>query len=310
MDNVDFQLERIKKWYNNIKSKIQVDLNGLNNLSQLNNETDLTKSFKDILMPFKNFNELYERAEANPNSVINHMKYEEALEGFYWAWPYGITGEKIKSILEKCQTETDFDKEMQKYFFKQRMQNIFKDIYSGLPKHHKMLFKQVEHSYWKGDYAIANNALMSIIDNLLKKYMFYSGSIKRKGVLEPMVNYYGGFTPKEVPFYLRMEMLSHCINFIFHGYDFSKSIHIETNKKANRHVSVHGFKYSNKRIDTILLLNTIYEILYHQKYMKPFEGTIIINNKSHKAELAIQKAELVEKRIKRSGIINQGMVML
>lgn len=42
MDHVDFQLERIKKWYN-IMSKIQVDLNGLNHLSQLNNATDLTK---------------------------------------------------------------------------------------------------------------------------------------------------------------------------------------------------------------------------------------------------------------------------
>lgn len=44
--------------------------------------------------------------------------------------------------------------------------------------------------------------------------MFYSGSIKRKGIMEPMMNYYGGFTPKEVAFYLRMEMLSHCINFV------------------------------------------------------------------------------------------------
>lgn len=276
----------------------------MNNLSQLNIETGLTKSFKGILTPFKKFKELYERAEANPNSVINHMKYEEALEGFYWAWPYGITGEKIKSILEKCQTETDFDKEMQKYFSRQRMQNIFKDIYNRLPKHHKMLFKQVEHSYWKGDYAIANNALMSIIDNLLKKYMFYSGSIKREGIMEPMMNYYGGFTPKEVPFCLRMEMLSHCINFIFQRYDFSNTIHIATNKKANRHVAVHGLKYSNKRIDTILLSNTIYEILYHQKYMKPFEGTIKIHGKPQKAELAVEKVDLLEKRIKRSGIIN------
>lgn len=304
MNDVDFQLERIKKWSKNIKSKIQVDLSGLSNLPQLNIGTDLTKSLKGTLTSFQKFNELYNKAEADPDSVINHMKYEEALEGFYWAWPYGITGEKIKGTLERCQTEADFDKEMQRYFTKQRMQSIFKDIYNELPKHHKILFKQVEHSYWKKDYAIANNALMSIIDNILKKYMFNPGSIKRMGVLEPMVNYYGGFTPKEVPFYLRMEMLSHCINFIFHRYDFSKSIHIETNKKANRHVAIHGFKYSNKRIDTILLLNTIYEILSLQKYMKPFEGTIIINKKTNKAELVAEKAKLVEKRIKCSGIIN------
>ncbi|MDE7422106.1 MAG: hypothetical protein K2N51_00150 [Lachnospiraceae bacterium] len=303
-NNVDFRLERIKKWCNNIKTKIQVDLNGLNNLSQLNIGTDLTKSFKCISTPFQKFNELYEKAEAEPNSVINHLKYEKTLEGFYWAWPYCITGEKIKNILEKCQAENDFDKEMQKYFSRQRMQNIFKDTYNGLPRHHRMLFKQVEHSYWRRDYAIANNALMSIIDNLLKKYMFHSGNIRRKGIMEPMTNYYGRFTPKEVPFYLRMEMLSHCINFIFQRYDFSNTIHIETNKKANRHIAVHGLKYSNKRIDTILLINTIYEILYHQKYMKPFEGTIKIYGTPQKAEFAVEKTDLFEKRIKSSGIIN------
>ncbi|MCI9083658.1 MAG: hypothetical protein HFI70_15595 [Lachnospiraceae bacterium] len=229
------------------------------------------------------------------------------MERFYWVWPYGITGEKLKNIIEKCQTENDFDKEMQRYFSRQRMQNIFEDTYNRLPKHHKMLFKQAEHSYWRRDYAIANNALMSIIDNLLKNYMYYSGNTKRKGVMEPMVDYYGGFTPREVPFYLRMEMLSHCINFIFQRHDFSNAIHIETNKKANRHTAVHGFKYSNKRIDTILLINTVYEILYHKKYMKPFEGTIKIKGKNpQKAEFAVEKTDLFEKRIKRSGIIKQG----
>lgn len=46
MGNVDFQLEGIKKWCNNIKSKMQVDLNGLNNLSQLNIEAGLTNPSK------------------------------------------------------------------------------------------------------------------------------------------------------------------------------------------------------------------------------------------------------------------------
>ncbi|MCM1498754.1 MAG: hypothetical protein NC124_09850 [Clostridium sp.] len=303
--NVDFRLEGIKKWYNNIKSKIPVDLNGLNTLSQLNIKTDLTQSFKGTSTPFQKFNELYEEAEANPDSVINHMKYERALEGFYWVWPYGITGEKINNILEKCQTEKDFDKEMQRYFSRQRMQNLIKDTYNGLPKHHRMLFKQVEHSYWRRDYAIANNALMSIVDNLLKKYMFRLGNVKREGIMKPMMNYYGRFTPKEVPFYLRMEMLSNCINFIFQRYDFSNAIHIETNKKANRHIAVHGFKYSNNRIDTILLINTIYEILYHQKYMKPFERTIKIYGKNpQKVEIAVEMTDLLERRVKNSGIIN------
>ena len=154
------------------------------------------------------------------------------------------------------------------------------------------------------DYAIANKALMSIIDNLLKKYMYNPGKIHRQGIMEPMTHYYGMYTPKEAPFYLRMEMLSHCINFIFQRYDFSSTLHIETNKKANRHVAIHGLKYSNKRIDTIFLINTIYEILHNQKYMKPFEGTIIISGKSKKAELEEGKIDLVKRRIRNSEIIN------
>ncbi len=57
MYDMNFQLEGIKKWCNNIKPKIQVDLNGLDNLSQLNIGTGLTKSFKGILAPFQKFND-------------------------------------------------------------------------------------------------------------------------------------------------------------------------------------------------------------------------------------------------------------
>lgn len=53
-----------------------------------------------------------------------------------------MTGKKIKSILEECQTEIDFDKGTQKHFFKPRMQNIFKDIKNRLPKHHRMLLSK------------------------------------------------------------------------------------------------------------------------------------------------------------------------
>lgn len=304
-NNVNDHFEKIKKWCNNLKTKFQSDLWNLNDLSQKGDSENLTDRLKNVSIPFQKFVELCKIAENDPDSVINHMKYQKNLEGFYWAWPYGITGKQIKNILEKCHSEIEFDREMQKYFSKKRMIFIFKETYNQLPRHHRMLFKQIEHSYWGRDYAIANNALMSIIDNLLKKYMYYPGNTKRKGIMEPMINYYGIFTPKQAPFYLRMKMLSHCINFIFEQYEFSNSIHVKTNKKAHRHIAVHGLKYSNKRVDTLLLLNAIYEILYHNKYMKPFEGTIKIQGRHHKAELAIEKMDLLEKRLKNSGLINQ-----
>lgn len=303
-NNINFQSDRIKKWCDNFKLKLKIDINKFNELSKININNNLTESLKNGLMPFQKIIDLYKKAENNPDSVINHMKYQKSLEGFYWAWPYEITGKQIKSIIEKCHSEMEFDREMQKYFSKQRMQNLFSDIKEQLPRHHKMLFNQVENSYWRRDYAIANNALMSIIDNLLKKYMFYPGNVKRKGIMEPMMNYYRMFTPKQVPFYLRMEMLSHCINFIFEKFEFSNSIHIRTNKKAHRHIAVHGIKYSNKRVDTLLLLNAIYEIVHHEKYMKPFEGTIKIYTKPQKAELAKEKLPIVKKRLHNSGIIS------
>ena len=48
-----------------------------------------------------------------------------------------------------------------------------------------------------------------------------------------------------------------------------------SNKKAKRHPVIHGFKYSNKRIDTILLLSALYELLYLHPWMEPYYGAII-----------------------------------
>lgn len=58
-------------------------LKGFDNLAQLNNIARLSRFFNGVFKPFQQFSELYEKAEVNPNSVINHMRYEEALEGFY-----------------------------------------------------------------------------------------------------------------------------------------------------------------------------------------------------------------------------------
>ena len=69
-------------------------------------------------------------------------------------------------------------------------------------------------------------------------------------------------------------MLSHNIDFIFQNFSFNEKITIDTNKKARRHPSVHGFKYSNKKVDTLMLINSLNELLSLQGFIKSFEGTL------------------------------------
>lgn len=281
-----------------------------NQFEMLSNK--IKKDFRNISDEFRKFSlkqfqfsDMYAKALNDPESVINHMEYGEQLNKFYWPWPYEMSGAEIKKILKGCNLEKDFDKQMQVYYTPQRTQRLFRVVYMNLPRHHKVIFRQVINSYQNYDYAIANNALMSIIDNMLQKYMANPASVRRKGVVRPMVDCYGMCTPREAPFWIRLNMLSYAIDVIFEHYNFAYKMRIDTNKKARRHPSVHGFRYSNQKIDTLFLVNTIYEINYHNKYMKPFEGTIEIPKKWDNAKICEKKVNLVKRRIRNSGIINK-----
>ncbi len=54
---------------------------------------------------------------------------------------------------------------------------------------------------------------------------------------------------------------------------------IKSNKKIRRHPALHGVKYSNKRIDTIMLLNNLFSLIKIKPYIRVFENSIICPNK-------------------------------
>ena len=135
--------------------------------------------------------------------------------------------------------------------------------------------------------------------------MVNPGSVKRNGIFDPIVKYYGEYTPREVTFWIRLDMLSHAVNIIFEQYNFKDKIDVITNKQARRHLSVHGIRYSNKRVDTLLLINTIYEISYNEKYLKPFVATIQYASKMERMEIDKKKMKLIQKRIQNLEIINE-----
>lgn len=230
----------------------------------------------------------------DPNSYHSFQGYEGKLGTFLWAWPYGIQPEEIKRLLEDANSEEDFDKIMVSFFNKKRMKEMFSFIKENIPSRHKCLIMQIEKAYWEKQYALINNATISIIDNLFLESLVNKSITKRKGILHPIIKFYRntyGAIGNKFLFYL--EILSNNIDLIFNNYNFSKKISVVSNKKARRHLTAHGIMYSNKKEDTIMLLNTVAAILANMKYIQPFKNALIYDKK--KKEFVLGTREIIIK---------------
>lgn len=239
---------------------------------------------------FKGLVEVINEVNNNPNSFFNYTKYEHGLDNFHWAWPFEFDATEVKQLVESVKNEKEFDRYMEDYFSIENTERMIRDISHLLPPKHKLLFNQICNSYRNGDYAIANNTIMSILDNLLAEYVENKGNMNRNGILKPMVGIMadGMFTYRNVISF-KLMMLSHNIDFVFQDYNFSSEIRIDTNKKARRHPSIHGFKYSNQRVDSLMLMNSLYELLSIKGYLKSFENSLVRDKKNK--EFAIKEAK-------------------
>lgn len=249
------------------------------------------ESFGDLLKAF-------EEARNDPNSVINFFDYQKKLNTFHWAWPYGIEPEELRKLLSEAEDEKQFDNLIASFFTKDRIDQMCNEIYKSLPRRHKVIFRQITRAIDNKQYALANNGLMSVIDNLLCLVLKNKGRVQRKGILKPLIDFYSDmYSMKDIGFVFFIYMLSNNVDLIFSDYDFDKKIIVDTNKKVRRHLSVHGFAFSNKKNDTIMLLNTLIAILSNQKYLLPFRETLIWdrNNKQFKISC---KDYVIKRRIK------------
>ncbi len=263
--------------------------------------TDYMKSFYESV---DTFNTAGENAKSNPNSFYNYYEYQKRLDTYHWAWPYQITAEELKDLLEKATNEEQFDKLMVSFFNKQKMENILCDIECQLPRKQKTIFKQIENSYKNRDYAIINLALCSIIDNLLSVLLKNKGCTKRIGILTPILKYYSeNYSLSEVSFLFELHMLANNLDMIFGNYDFSQKIIIDSNKKARRHLASHGVMYSNRKSDSIMLLNTLEALLDMTVYLLPFSGTL--QNGNNKAFTITAKPWVVKNRINKTIVSNE-----
>ena len=233
---------------------------------------DFSKMYQNLLIPMQQFAQEIEKIKNDPDSLLNYMSYVKNLSNYFWAMPYSIDTSELKSIFENVKTEKEFDDYMKKYFTNQKLQQLFNDIKLKISRKHITIFKQIEQAFYNKQYSLINNAIISIIDDELSYYNYNKKETKRKDILYPIIEEY---QKKDVSqcdwldlFYL--EMLNNNINLLFDNVDFN-NIKISNNKAIRRHTTQHGKKYSNKKIVSIMLLNTLYNLLYIKEDLEVYK---------------------------------------
>ena len=259
-----------------------------NSLIKIVQEYDIEK----IIKPMQKLALKIEEAEKNPNSKINYMLYADNLSKYYWSMPYKIDTAELKAIFEDVNSEKDFDIYMEQYFNNEKLNDLFKDIENNIEKKHKIIFSQIKQSFYIEHYALINNAIISIIDDELSYYTYDKGETKRKDIFYPIIEDYGSQPIDEcnwlVFFYL--DMLNNNINVLFDNINFN-NINIINSKDIRRHTTQHGKKYSNQKIVSIMLLNTLYNLLYIKKDFKIYKNKLIVKRKNGKKQYVIINKE-------------------
>lgn len=228
----------------------------------------------------RNLSKIIDEAKRNPNSIYSWMNYYDKMSEFYWVMPYKMTAEELYNILLTIKDEREFDKYAAKYFNKEKVCQLINDIKMlGLKRQDLLLFNQIILSYNNKAYALSNVGLISIIDKLLSFYLINKGCTSRVGIFEPIIHQISRERENSDDFTYILMMLSSSINLLYEDINFNKRIVIKTNKKSRRNPTSHGKSYSNKKIDTIMLLNIVYYLLIIQKELNNYEGSLCRDNK-------------------------------
>ncbi|MBQ6782427.1 MAG: hypothetical protein IJP63_00290 [Acholeplasmatales bacterium] len=227
----------------------------------------------NALQPFK---ESVEKALNNPNSVLSWFDYYKVLSKCFWIFPYNISIDELRKITKEDVSEVQFDNYMINHFTNELLLMLKKDTLNILPEKHKLLYSQTFDSFFNENYALCNLGLISIVDDLTSFYLENKGCTKRNGLLQPIVDLikhidFSRITEKHII----MLMINENINMLYINHDFNNDISIRTNKDVNRHTSMHGKYYSNKKASSLMLLNTIYYLSIVNYDFSNFENSII-----------------------------------
>lgn len=260
-----------------------------NIVKQMNPMQEIAKKLSEALKPitsqvidslpkmtsyFYELSKSLEKARENPDSLLNWIEYSEKLSEYIWTIPYDISSDELKNLTSVVNSEKEFDKYMLKYFDKAKLEKLFNELLFKIPYRHKTILKQIKNAFYQKDYALANTGILSVIDEICSQFLSDKGCLKRKDILLPIVEIIDNTSDDNFEV-IPILVLNDNINIIYESIDFNKRIKIKTNKKVRRNPSQHGKYFSNRKIDTIMLLNTVYYLLIVMDTYKQYVGKII-----------------------------------
>ena len=229
---------------------------------------------------FESLSTALEEAKKNPDSILSWMSYYDKLSEFFWIMPYEIKTDELHEMLNNIDTEKEFDKSIIKYFNKNKVEALISDIRNMLKNNkEKKLFDQIINSYNNKSYALASIGLVTMIDNSLAYYLIDKGCSSRIRLFEPIINDLK-LKRNNSDFSFIVMMINSNINLLYEEIEFNKLISIDTNKKSRRNPIAHGKSYSYKKIDTIMLMNTIYYLLIAQNELLRYKNSLYRNSKT------------------------------
>ncbi len=254
---------------------------------QINNsiKMSIAPALKAIDLNMSSLSLVLKDLHKNPEGVLNFFEYMHKLDAYYWSMPFEMNGETLNSIIQSSPSEKLFDTNMSRYFSRKRMDELFEKTHAILPRNKKVIYNQIQKAFDDKSYQLINGPIISLIDDSLSTFLVKKSNTSRKGILLPILE----DLEESVDWYLYvfLNMLSNNITSIFKNIDFDEDIVIVNNKKISRHTIHHGrFLGNNKRIESIMLLNTLYNSLvvvnqlnkYHNKIsFERNKGFILVN---------------------------------
>lgn len=220
---------------------------------------DLHNLFSDYLLnSLEYITNIFEQYDFGSISKISGLD-SKLLDKYYWVIPYEYDYAKLQN-LSKYKTRAQFEKYMIKYFNDNRVRRLFIKIRKHSEnKDKKVLMKQIESSFFNGDYAICITSLITMLDGLTLQLLEPNSDCQHLSykAINAMLEYIKECQPNEFSYelYLKVNILN---NFYIKLYENEKNFKTTKKRMLSRHINSHGIKYLNKKVEVLRLLNAIY----------------------------------------------------
>lgn len=257
INNYVIQNRAIDSFISQIGNYSNVILNGM---SSFINDTNLFGYISDYLKKYQSISKSF--LEVLKVLSTSRLTKEDSiiLNKYYWVIPFEYDYLKLTK-LKKYKTRANFEKYMSKYFTIKRTKKLFYKTRKQFNENDKkVLLRQIEESYFNGNYAICITSLMTLFDSSTMTLLEPNCDNQHASykVINAMLDFFSedsdsGFGCE---FYLKVDILNNFIGKLYVNVTYLK----ESRRKLllSRHLNSHGIRYLNDKINVLRLLNALY----------------------------------------------------